>query len=368
MQQPLKPRVLLHAFSTFTLGGQQARFVQLANAFGPRYRHVIAAMDNCFDAGDRLGPQVNWQPLRLSVQKGGALANRSAFRQVIQDQKPDLLLSYNWGAIEWAAANWPQLVAQIHVEDGFSAAEATRQLPRRAWTRRVLLGWAGKPVVVISHNLKRIATQDWKLPATQVRFIPNGVTIPEKYMQKRALASVNSTQLTIGTVAGLRPEKNIARLVKAFAAVRARQNARLVVVGGGPELPALQALANSLGVAADVEFAGYLADPIARLIEFDLFALSSDTEQLPLAMLEAMACGIPAVATRVGDVAHIMPTVAQSAVAEPTDAAFTAALLAAIDQRSAWAEWVEAGKLAVAQHYALDHMQTQWQKLFDGGV
>jgi len=49
-----QPRILLHAFSTFTLGCQQARFVQLVNAFGPRYRHVIAAMDNCFDASERL--------------------------------------------------------------------------------------------------------------------------------------------------------------------------------------------------------------------------------------------------------------------------------------------------------------------------
>lgn len=364
---PIKPRVLLHAFSTFSLGGQQARFVQLANAFGPRYHHAIAAMDNCFDAGERLGPQVNWLPLPLKVRKGSTLANRSVFRQVIQAQRPDLLFSYNWGAIEWAAANWPQLVPQIHVEDGFSAAEATRQLPRRAWTRRVLLGWAGKPVVVISHTLLHIANHIWKLPASQVNFIPNGVAIPQDYLHKRALAPVNQAQLTIGTVAGLRPEKNIARLIKAFAAVHARQSARLVVVGGGPELPALQALASSLGVAADVEFTGYLADPISRLIEFDLFALSSDTEQLPIAMLEAMACGIPVVATRVGDVTHIMPNVAQPAVAEPTDAAFTTTLLGAIDHRSAWPQWVAAGKQVVADRYVMDHMQTQWQQLFDGG-
>jgi glycosyltransferase involved in cell wall biosynthesis len=230
----------------------------------------------------------------------------------------------------------------------------------------VLLGWAGKPVVVISHNLQHIATHIWKLPARQVKFIPNGVAIPAAYIQKRALAPVNHSQLAIGTVAGLRPEKNIARLIKAFCAVRARHPARLVVVGGGPELPALQALANSLGVAADVEFAGYLADPISRLIEFDLFALSSDTEQLPIAMLEAMACGIPVVATRVGDVAHIMPTMTQSALAEPTDASFTATLLKAIDQRSAWPQWAAAGEKMVAEHYALEHMQTQWQQVFDG--
>jgi len=83
-------------------------------------------------------------------------------------------------------------------------------------------------------------------------------------------------------------------------------------------------------------------------------------------MLEATACGIPVVATRVGDVAHIMPSVAQSAVAEPTDAAFTATLLGAIDQRSAWPQWVSAGKQVVADRYAMGHMQTQWQRLFVG--
>ena len=360
------PRTLLHAFSTFKLGGPQARFVQLANAFGPQYRHVIAAMDNCFDAGERLGPQVNWQPLPLQVKKGGALANRSAFRQVIKDQHPDLLITYNWGAIEWSAANWPKLVPQVHVEDGFGPEEATQQLPRRVWTRRVLLGWARKPVVVISHTLQHLATQVWKLAADQIKFIPNGVAIAELYIQKRALAQTNQAQITIGTVAGLRPEKNIARLIQAFAAVRTQQNARLVVVGGGPELPALQALAARLGVAEDVEFAGYLADPISRLIEFDLFALSSDTEQLPIAMLEAMACGIPVVATRVGDVAHIMPSVAQSAVAEPTDAAFTATLLSAIAQRSAWPRWAKAGQQTAKELYGLEAMQTQWARIFDG--
>ncbi len=361
-----KQRTLLHAFSTFKLGGPQARFVQLANAFGPRYRHVIAAMDNCYDAGERLGPHVNWQPLPLQVKKGGALANRSAFRQVIIEQQPDLLLTYNWGAIEWAAANWPQLVPQVHIEDGFGPEEATQQLPRRVWTRRVLMGWAGKPVVVISHTLLHIATQVWKLPAEQVKLIPNGVSIPEEYLQKRALNPVNPHQLTIGTVAGLRPEKNIARLIKAFAAVRARQSARLVVVGGGPELAALQALAISVGIAEDVEFTGYLTDPISRLIEFDLFALSSDTEQLPIAMLEAMACGIPVVATRVGDVAHIMPTVSQSALAEPTDESFTKGLLAVVQHRTAWQEWAIAGQLAAKEFYGLEDMQSQWRQLFDG--
>lgn len=359
------PRVLLHAFSTFKLGGPQARFVQLANAFGPQYRHIVVAMDNCFDAGARLGPQVNWQPLALAVKKGGTLANRGAFRQVLQAQLPHLLLSYNWGAIEWAAANWPQVVPQVHVEDGFGPEEATQQLPRRVWMRRALLGWPGVPVVVASRQLERIATQVWKLPASQVQFIPNGVAIDPAYMEKRRLAPTNKGILTIGTVAGLRPEKNIARLIKAFAAVRATQPARLIVVGGGPELAVLQQLASSLGVAADVEFAGYLPDPISRLIEFDLFALSSDTEQLPIAMLEAMACGIPVVATRVGDVAQIIPEVAQAGLAEPTDGAFASALQGAIQHRALWPQWSHAGQQRANEFYSLVVMQRHWQQAFD---
>ena len=146
-------RVLLHAFSTFKLGGPQARFVQLANAMGTDYRHIIVAMDNCFDAGERLNPEVQWEPLRLDVVKGGTLANRWAFRTVLQRLKPDLLLSYNWGAIEWAAANLPATVPHLHVEDGFGPDETHCQLPRRVWmgaltfmtamTAGAAVAWAG---------------------------------------------------------------------------------------------------------------------------------------------------------------------------------------------------------------------------------
>ncbi len=172
-----RPRVLLHAFSTFQLGGPQARFVQLANALGPAYEHHIVAMDNRFDAGERLSANVRWQPVQMTVKKGGLLANRSVCRQQLQRLKPDLLLSYNWGAIEWAAANLPRVVPQVHVEDGFGPEEATTQLPRRVWTRRVLLGLGRVPVVVASRRLEAIAKDIWKLPHARVRFLANGVAL-----------------------------------------------------------------------------------------------------------------------------------------------------------------------------------------------
>lgn len=364
MSEGARPaRVLLHAFSTFKLGGPQARFVQLAHALGPDYRHLIVAMDNCFDAGERLDPAVRWEPMRLDVVKGGALANRGAFRALLQHLRPDLLLSYNWGAIEWAAANLPRVVPHVHVEDGFGPEEASRQLPRRVWMRRVLLGWNRVSVVVASRNLERMATGVWKLPASRVTFIPNGVDIPA---MARAAPLQAGRPVCIGTVAGLRPEKNIARLVRAFAAVRAQRPARLIVVGDGAQRGELQALAQELRVAADVEFTGYLKDPSARLADFDLFALSSDTEQLPIALLEAMAVGMPVVATRVGDVGDILAGVSPDNLCEPQDGPFAAALSRALDQQPMWPAWAQAGRDKVQAAYSKALMTAQWKRVFDG--
>ncbi|MBD3893572.1 glycosyltransferase [Hydrogenophaga sp.] len=363
--QAAPARVLLHAFSTFKLGGPQARFVELAHALGSSYRHLVLAMDNCFDAGERLGASVDWQPLRLHVTKGGALDNQQQFRAVLKSVRPDLLLSYNWGAIEWAAANFPKLLPQVHVEDGFGPDEAGRQLPRRVLTRHILLGFNRVPVVVASRHLERIACQHWRLRADQVHFLANGVALAPSERETTRPAGAE-TVVCIGTVAGLRPEKNLARLLRAFAQLRAHQAARLIVVGGGPLLGELQALAQELGVAAEVEFTGYLPDPAQRLAEFDLFALSSDTEQLPLALLEAMAIGLPVVATRVGDVGSMLADVSPENVAAPDDESFARTLIAAVQQRARWPYWSHAGREKVRRSYSRAQMLTEWKAVFDG--
>src|SRR5262249_56226371 len=88
---------------------------------------------------------------------------------------PDLLLTYNWGSIEWAATNrlW-RVAPHIHFESGFGPEEAHRQIPRRALARRFALRRAQR-VVVPSHNLVRIATEIWRLDTRQVAYVPNGV-------------------------------------------------------------------------------------------------------------------------------------------------------------------------------------------------
>ena len=81
------------------------------------------------------------------------------------------------------------------------------------------------------------------------------------------------------------------------------RQARLVIVGAGPGQRAHRRRGAPLGVADRLLMPGFLADPARWIGRFDIFALSSDSEQFPISLVEAMAAGLPAVATAVGDVA-----------------------------------------------------------------
>ncbi len=93
------------------------------------------------------------------------------------------------------------------------------------------------------------------------------------------------------------PEKDLPTLLRAFARLRARRPARLLILGEGPLRPALEALAVSLGIAGDVAMPGFSANPFAIFRRASVMALSSVTEGLPNVVVEALACGLPVVMT-----------------------------------------------------------------------
>jgi glycosyltransferase involved in cell wall biosynthesis/peptidoglycan/xylan/chitin deacetylase (PgdA/CDA1 family) len=139
--------------------------------------------------------------------------------------------------------------------------------------------------------------------------IRNGIDVT-RFAPGRAVPTipgVPSGSRIIGTAARLSPEKGIHRLLEAFALLAPRHpSARLVLAGDGPDRSALEAQARAAAIADRVAFLGFHPHVAELLPAFEIFALPSLTEGIPLALLEAMAAGIPCVATAVGGVPEVI--------------------------------------------------------------
>ena len=285
------------------------RFVQIANHFGPIYRHLVVAMDGKTSAFERLVPGLDATLIEIENRRGQGMHNVRRFIRVLSELRPDVLVTSNWGTIEWAVANrFARIPRHIHMEDGFGPDEAARQLTRRIMARRLLLRRA--MTVVPSLTLFAIARDVWRLPEKKILHIPNGVDCARFCIpadpELLAKFGITRDKPVIGAVSPLRPEKNLGRLVEAFAIVRRTRVTQLVLVGDGPQQAELQARAVELGISNDVVFTGFCSTPEKLLPAFSVAVISSDTEQMPLSVLEAMAAGRPIAATDVGDVRQMV--------------------------------------------------------------
>jgi len=371
----MRPR-LLHLHSTFNLGGKEARAVALMNAWGDAFEHdVVSAVPGETAAAALIDAAV---PARLR-DDFPALAGRPGLRRpralAAAMRGHDLVLTYNWGAMDAVLARrlfgGPPLV---HHEDGFNEDEAVRQKPVRVALRRFALP-AARRLMVPSRNLERIARGVWHQPATRVAYVPNGVD-----MTLFAAPAPDAIpgfarrpgEVVVGTLAGLRAVKNLPRLVRAFAAaVRAAPGppARLVVVGRGPEEGAVRAEAEREGVADRLVMPGFVAHPHRYVGLFDVFALSSDSEQFPISLVEAMAAGLPAASTAVGDVAEILSTANRPFLAAPADeAALGRALGRLIADADLRASLGAANRAKVAGEYDFARTAATYRAVYEGAM
>ena len=305
---------ILHLHSSFNLGGQESRTVRLMNHFGDQAEHtVLSAVPDAFGAADAIDKRI-----RVSFPKDAApslagMPGMGRYRRLAKYMKKfHLLLSYNWGAMDGVMAR--TLLGQsmglpplIHHEDGFNHDEIERLKSRRNWFRTIALQ-RSNALVVPSKTLEQIARTAWHQPLEKICRFPNGIDT-EHFNRRPQRGSFPGFQkrdgeIVVGTIAGLRTIKNLPRLVRAVAA--AGPNVRLAIAGEGPERGAIMAEAERLGIADRVMMPGFLRDPARYIRLFDIFALSSDSEQYPISLVEAMTSALPAVSTDVGDVRNIV--------------------------------------------------------------
>lgn len=304
---------ILHLHSGFDAGGKELRAVRLMNAFGPGIEHtVVSAQAGALSAAHAVesGIRVSY-PGDFPSLVGRPLPGRlQAIARAMGGH--DLVLTYNWGSMDAVMAHTLfgkslGLPPLVHHEDGFNQDEADRLKATRNWFRRIALGRASA-LVVPSRRLERIALDVWHQPPGRVVRIANGIDTAAygRRTRRDAIPRIvkRPDELWLGTLAGLRPVKNLRRLVRVFATMP--EEWHLVILGEGPERDAIRAEARGLGLSHRVHLPGFAENPAKVVGLFDLFALSSDSEQFPISVVEAMSAGLAVAATDVGDVAAMV--------------------------------------------------------------
>jgi L-malate glycosyltransferase len=305
---------ILHLHSSFDLGGKEARATKLMNHFGAKAEHtILSAVPSAMGARAAIDAKIKVAFPGDAAPSLAGLPGMGRYRQLGRYMKRfDLVLSYNWGSMDGVMAHTllsraMKLPPLIHHEDGFNEDEIIKLKAKRNWFRTIALQ-RSHALVVPSKTLEQIARTAWHQPIDKICRFPNGIDVARyaKKPQRGAFPGFvrREGEIVVGTIAGLRAIKNLPRLVRAVAA--AGPNIRLAIAGEGPERAAIMNEASRLGIAERVMMPGFLKDPARYVGLFDIFALSSDSEQYPISLVEAMAAGCPVAATDVGDVRNIV--------------------------------------------------------------
>lgn len=377
--EPRLPSVphLLHVFPSFEAAGAQARTAALMGGFGTRFRHSLVALDDAWGA-------LQWVPKEVALERvsppevGGPLGRARGLARLMRQLRPDLLCTYNWGSFDAViAARMTGLRWHVHHEDGFNADEAHAQHGRRVLARRLLLRRVSA-LAVPSKGLEQLALHTWRLPAARVRWIPNGIDAelfcPEPAgadrQRLRAELGIPEDALVIGGVGRLNPVKRFDRLIRACAQLpQGSRPVHLLIAGEGDERAALEALAaEHQPPAGQVHFLGYRTDLVPLYRAFDLFVISSDSEQQPVSQLEAMATGVPVLGTAVGDVPATLPQAARANLVDPAGAdpagALCHVLQSLLQDPQQRASLARLGRARVLEHYSKRAMLEAYGTLY----
>jgi N-acetyl-alpha-D-glucosaminyl L-malate synthase BshA len=170
-------------------------------------------------------------------------------------------------------------------------------------------------------------------------------------------------------VSNLRPVKQVDAVVRVFALVRARVPARLLIVGEGPELGRAERLIDELGVTAHVELAGEAQDVVGLLSVSDLFLLPSLQESFGLSALEAMACGVPVVASNVGGLPEVI-TDGVTGFLHPPDQVqrMAESAIAILSDPAAHARMAAAGVRLAAERFSANQIVPQYEALYESAL
>jgi N-acetyl-alpha-D-glucosaminyl L-malate synthase BshA len=303
-------RIGVACFSTF--GGSGVIASEIGMSMARRGHQVAFFSDKPPARLDLSCPNISFHAVAalnypVPAQSSYALALAAEMIEVAQKERLDLLhvhyavphalAAYLARQVLGAAA--PKVLVTLH---GTDVTRIGADPKFSALTRFAVL--AGDGITAPSRWLAEEAFRQLGLPHERdIEVIPNFVD-PQRFRPARH--EIAPKERVLVHVSNFRPLKRVDDVVRVFARVRDEVPARLHLVGDGPERPRVEALVHFLDLASDVTFFGERADVVTILQGSDVFLLPSETESFGLGALEAMACGVPVVASNVGGLPEVV--------------------------------------------------------------
>ncbi len=359
---------IAHVLYSFEVGGLENMLVNLINAMDcNRFSHSIYVFCNKVQA---LGKIKSGNASTIVVKRIFPNDPTIIFRlaHAIRKGKPDIVCTYNWSGIDGIiAAKSAGVKTIIHSEHGFNIGEIHRQKKRRILARRFLFKYCDK-VITVSKTLERWLTEIVGIEDAKITYIPNACDtnkfFPGKELEKRKKWGIGEDDIVIGTVGSLKELKNQKTLIEAFTQI-SRTDLKLLIVGDGPERERLEDLTSSLGAKDKIIFTGIVSDTACFYRAMDIFVLPSLAENAPSALLEAMATGLPIIATDVGDVRYMLDDTKGGIIVRPKDArAITDGINCFLDRPSLAKEKSNFVRKRVKELFDLDRMIKTYEKLY----
>ena len=370
-----QPPLVVHLIYRLDIGGLETLLVDAINRMPEGcYRHAVVCLTDYTDFASRI-TRPGVELFALHKPPGAAPRTHLDLWRLLRRLRPAILHTYNLGCYEYnATALAAGVPVRIHAEHGRDAGDP-QGLNRKHNLLRRLLAPCVDRIVPVSRDLRDWLKHVVGIKASKLALIDNGVDTerfrPALPCDTRLDAwQDDSGAFVIGSVGRLQDVKDQATLIAAFGLLRAMlpdQRLRLVLVGDGPRRADLAAQVAAAGLQDSVWLAGARADVAPVMRSFSLFALSSIAEGTPVTLLEAMASGLPVVATGVGGIPDLVQDGVMGALAPARDPQRLAAALAAYvrDPSLARAHGA-AGRDHVERRYSMRAMLDAYIALYDG--
>lgn len=366
--------LIAHVIHRLGTGGMENGLVNLVNGLpGDHYRHAIVCMTESTPFRDRIeDPAVGVH--ELHKRSGKDLGCYWRFFRLMRRLRPAVVHTRNLGTIDLApVAALAGVPYRLHGEHGWYNEDPKGLSLRYRKLRRICDRFIDG-YVAVSQDIARWLSGHIGIEAARVTQIYNGVDTvrfaPEG--PRAALPAIGSGEppLVVGTVGRLDPIKRFDVLIEWFARRHGDcGGARLVIVGDGPERAALERLATRLGVSAVVWLAGNRPDVADLMRAMDVFVLPSRNEGISNTILEAMASGLPVVATDVGGNCELIDRgVTGELVTCGQGPALGDAIAAYLDDADLRARHGAAARESVLKRFSLDRMMQNYDELYMAGL